>query len=189
MAAVPRAQPSSHSSVDDRSITESQWTGLTVDCDAEQLITLGLDTTERAIFGQVEVQLQTPTLNEWAGEQPPGFDRFFTHINTHYRDEGVTQQMASADLTHLRFQNPTMKQAASLIVHALSAFPQMMLRRHTFPPFIHPYWHQPSLPEKLASCMSIAQLFGARTPETRPFLWRAIEAEERRFRNEVRRRM
>ncbi|KAL6406989.1 Fatty acyl-CoA reductase [Ilyonectria robusta] len=68
-----------------------------------------------------------------------------------------------------------------------TAFQQvaMMLRRQTFPPFIHPHWHKPCLPEKLASCMSIAQLFVARTPETRLFLWRIIEAEEQRFRDEV----
>jgi hypothetical protein len=92
----------------------------------------------------------------------------------------------STDLASLRHGNPVLKHAASLIMHIVCAFPQMMLRRSTFPPFIHPRWHQPQLPEKISSCMGIAQLFVARTPETRGFLWRTISAEEQRFRDEVR---
>lgn len=90
----------------------------------------------------------------------------------------------SATLVHLRHGNPASKHAASLLSNIIFAFPQMMLRRQTFPPFIHGYWHA-QLPEKLVACMSIAQLFAARTPETRPFLWRMIDAEEQRFRDEV----
>lgn len=91
----------------------------------------------------------------------------------------------SKDLTSLRHGNPVLKHAASLIMHIVCAFPQMMLRRQTFPPFIHPRWHEPRLPEKISSCMGIAQLFAARTPETRGFLWRMISAEEQRFQDEV----
>lgn len=80
----------------------------------------------------------------------------------------------------------TSKYAANLLTHAISAFPQMMLRRQTFPPFIHAHWHMPSLPETLANCMSISQSFAARTPETRPFLWRMVGAEVKRFQDEVR---
>ncbi|KAH6884269.1 hypothetical protein B0T10DRAFT_493834 [Thelonectria olida] len=184
VATVPRAQPSSYLSMGNRPITETHRTGFTFGCDAEQLITLDPETTDRAIFGQVEGQPQTSTLNEWASDEPPDFGSCFLLIRAHAPDEGVIQQMASKDLTRLSYQSPTLKQAARLIVQALSAFPQMMLRRETFPPFIHPYWHQQSLPEKLASCMSISQLFVSRTPDTRPFLWRVIEAEEMRFRNE-----
>lgn len=104
---------------------------------------------------------------------------------SHPSENTIFQQVAVRDLIHLPYKHPTLKQAATLIVHTLYAFPQMMLRRQTFPPFIHPHWHKPCLPEKLASCMSIAQLFVARTPETRIFLWRTIEAEEQRFRDEV----
>ncbi|PSN71418.1 hypothetical protein BS50DRAFT_618438 [Corynespora cassiicola Philippines] len=51
-----------------------------------------------------------------------------------------------------------------------------------FPLFIHSYWHRPILPEILASCMSIAQLFEARIPDTQTFLWKAIDSEEQNFR-------
>ncbi|KAH7123521.1 hypothetical protein B0J13DRAFT_566738 [Dactylonectria estremocensis] len=104
----------------------------------------------------------------------------------HHSSESIIhQQIAARDFAHLSYHSPTLKTAATLIVHALYAFPQMMLRRQTFPPFIHPHWHKPCLPEKLASCMSISQLFAVRTPETRLFLWRTINAEEQRFRDEA----
>ncbi|RBA22372.1 hypothetical protein FPRO05_00719 [Fusarium proliferatum] len=67
----------------------------------------------------------------------------------------------------------------------LYAYPQMMLRRQTFPPFIHPHWHLKTLPETLGNCMSLCQLFAARTPETQSFLWRMVAAEEERFREKL----
>ncbi|PNP55209.1 hypothetical protein FNYG_15536 [Fusarium nygamai] len=67
----------------------------------------------------------------------------------------------------------------------LYAYPQMMLRRQTFPPFIHPHWHLKTLPEALGNCVGISQLFAARTPETQPFLWRMVAAEEERFREKL----
>ncbi|KAI8649456.1 Zn(2)-C6 fungal-type domain-containing protein [Fusarium sp. Ph1] len=94
----------------------------------------------------------------------------------------VKSLSAKADLTRLPYQREASHHAAKLVLQTLYAFPQMMLRRKTFPPFIHPQWHEPCLPEALANCMSIAQLFAARTPETRAFLWRTINAEEQRFR-------
>lgn len=88
-------------------------------------------------------------------------------------------------VTHLRPGSPSSKHAAVLISDILSAFPHRMLRRQTFPPFIHAHWHSPTLPEELASCVSISQLFSTRTSETRSFLWRTVEAEEQRFRDKV----
>ncbi|KAL7903767.1 hypothetical protein GGI35DRAFT_465288 [Trichoderma velutinum] len=71
------------------------------------------------------------------------------------------------------------------LTHALYAFPQMMMRRQTFPPFIHAHWHMSELPETIANCMSIAQIYATRTPETKPFLWRMIGAELQRFQGEA----
>lgn len=99
-------------------------------------------------------------------------------------DDG-TQSGASTELLHTYQVFTTSKFAASLLSQAISAFPQMMLRRQTFPPFIHAHWHLPSLPETLANCMSIAQLFATRTAETRPFLWRTIGIEVKRLQDEV----
>ena len=84
-------------------------------------------------------------------------------------------------LTHVGHIDPAARHAANLISHMVGAFPQMMLRRHTFPPFIHPHWHLPAVPEILASCMGIAQLFVSRTPESRAFLWRTVDTEQQHF--------
>ncbi|KAL7961212.1 hypothetical protein V8C34DRAFT_274066 [Trichoderma compactum] len=75
--------------------------------------------------------------------------------------------------------------AVDQLTHAIYAFPQMMMRRQTFPPFIHAHWHMSELPETLANCMSIAQIYATRTPETRPFLWRMIGVELQRFQGEA----
>ncbi|KAL7910420.1 hypothetical protein GGI35DRAFT_366288 [Trichoderma velutinum] len=75
--------------------------------------------------------------------------------------------------------------AVDQLTHAIYAFPQMMMRRQTFPPFIHAHWHMSELPETIANCMSIAQIYATRTPETRPFLWRMIGAELHRFQGEA----
>jgi hypothetical protein len=99
--------------------------------------------------------------------------------------DDVIQSRASTELVHTYLGGSSAKFAASLLSHAISAFPQMMLRRQTFPPFIHAQWHLPSLPETLANCMSIAQIFATRTSETRPFLWRMIGAEVQRLQDEV----
>ncbi|KAL7934393.1 hypothetical protein V8C35DRAFT_41320 [Trichoderma chlorosporum] len=75
--------------------------------------------------------------------------------------------------------------AVNQLAHAIYAFPQMMMRRQTFPPFIHGHWHLQELPETLANCMSISQIYAARSPETKPFLWRMIGAELQRFESEA----
>ena len=98
----------------------------------------------------------------------------------------ISRLVPTTTVTHLRFGSVALKHATVLISNILSAFPQMMLRRQTFPPFVHGHWHTSSLPEKLASCMSISQLFSTRASETQAFLWRTIQAEDQRFRDEVR---
>lgn len=106
------------------------------------------------------------------------------NVNSSDEDDGVHSR-TSMELMHTCQVYSTSKFAASLLSRAISAFPQMMLRRQTFPPFIHAHWHLPSLPETLANCMSIAQLFATRTAETRPFLWRTIGTEVKRLQDEV----
>ncbi|MCJ1443534.1 MAG: hypothetical protein MMC23_004032 [Stictis urceolatum] len=97
----------------------------------------------------------------------------------------ISRLVPTTTVTHLRFGSVALKHATVLISNILSAFPQVMLRRQTFPPFIHGHWHTSSLPEKLASCMSISQLFSTRASETQAFLWRTIQAEDQRFRDEL----
>jgi hypothetical protein len=90
-----------------------------------------------------------------------------------------------ATLTALKQSSPEAEASATILMHCIRSYPQMMLRRQTFPPFIHPHWHT-GLPENLVNCMSIAQLFVTRTLENSPFLWRTIDNEVSRFKNEVR---
>lgn len=81
---------------------------------------------------------------------------------------------------------------ATMIIDMIYAYPRMMTRRETFPPFIHAYSpvidtveDQYSLPEHLAHCMGIAQLFVARNDDTRSFVWSTIRAEMRSFRDSL----
>lgn len=81
--------------------------------------------------------------------------------------------------------NPAANGSANVIKQALRSYPQMMLRRSTFPPFIHPYQDKSHLPEPLSNCMGIAMLFVSRNPDTSPFLWQSIRREQDRNLNEV----
>jgi hypothetical protein len=87
-------------------------------------------------------------------------------------------------LSPIPSSDPVKNCTASVAMQMLRAFPQMMLRRETFPPFIHGHWFrpmsamEPSLPEPLVNCMGVAQVFVSHNPETRPFLWRMIQSEQ-----------
>ena len=88
-------------------------------------------------------------------------------------------------------ERPFAHHNANLIVQSLRAFPAMMLRRETFPWYIHQQCQMlavsspAALPEALSTCMSIAQMFALRTPETKPILWQTIRAQYRCWGNEV----
>ncbi|KAJ5765397.1 hypothetical protein N7520_004956 [Penicillium odoratum] len=91
-------------------------------------------------------------------------------------------------LTRLPIDDPIAQRHATHLIQILRAFPQMMIRRAVFPPFIHPNWHRgdepevrKTLPEPIGNCMSIAQMFASRTPDTRAFVWNAIRTEQRRL--------
>jgi hypothetical protein len=94
-------------------------------------------------------------------------------------------------LVDLQREHPHAQHSADLIIQSLRSLPTMMLRRETFPWFIHPHSHllarppRTTLPEALSTCMSIAQMFASRTSETTHFLWRTIRVECRHFIAEV----
>lgn len=77
------------------------------------------------------------------------------------------------------------RHCGALVMQTLRTYPEQMLRRHDLPLFIHPQWHLSTLPEPLAVCMKIAQMFASRTPEVMPFIWRTIRAEQVRCIEEV----
>lgn len=93
--------------------------------------------------------------------------------------------------SHLNFlapiviSDPVLNYTANSIMQILRAFPQMMLRRETLPPFIHGHWYrsssvsQPALPSPLGTCMGIAQVFTSYNPETRSYLWHTVKTEQR----------
>ena len=96
----------------------------------------------------------------------------------------VSRQQNACVLKPYLLQDAVAQHSAKYIVQTLRAYPRMMLRKSTFPPFIHPHWHG-HLPAPLANCMSIAQMFSTRTADTSPFVWRTIMMEQQRLANEV----
>ncbi|TVY47503.1 hypothetical protein LOCC1_G002248 [Lachnellula occidentalis] len=81
---------------------------------------------------------------------------------------------------------------AAMIIDMIYAYPRMMTRRETLPPFMHacsPILNhgdeQNKLPEHLTNCMGIAQLFVGRSDDTHSFIWSTIRAEIRGFRNRM----
>jgi hypothetical protein len=89
-----------------------------------------------------------------------------------------------------RTQSPLQEALATVIIDSFLAYPRMMTRRETFPPFVHAHSpagdtedHESKLPEHLINCMGIAQLFTVCNDDTRVFLWSAIREEMRGFNN------
>lgn len=78
---------------------------------------------------------------------------------------------------------PAQQLFTSMLIDMIRAYPLMMTRRETFPPFVHPHCYLyegcNTFPQALTNCMGIAQLFVSRTNDTRPFLWTIILAEVR----------
>lgn len=87
------------------------------------------------------------------------------------------------------------------IISVTRAFPRMMMRPQTLPPFVHPVgcglefsgdqetWQAdpPTFAplKPLAACVNIAHAFVTRVPNSDQFLWHTIDAEHQRIRNEV----
>lgn len=94
-------------------------------------------------------------------------------------------------LSPIPVSNPVSKFTANIIMQTLYSFPQMMLRRETLPPFIHGHWYhasgatEPTLPKPLVNCMGLAQVFAAHNLETRSFLWRTVQTEQRSMAEQV----
>jgi hypothetical protein len=79
-----------------------------------------------------------------------------------------------------------------LLMQILKSFPKMMLRRETFPPFIHAHCtsadlvsNSSELIEPLANCMTVAQLFYSATGSSRKLVWRMIRMEIERVVQDV----
>ena len=121
----------------------------------------------------------------WCTWMQPGAALSIMTENPMMRQNANSIQVLQAERSHAQY-------SADLIIQALRALPMMMLRRETFPWFIHPHAHfssktsKATLPEALSTCMSVAHMFASRSSETQPFIWRTIRAEHRRSTMEVR---
>ncbi|KAG8359282.1 hypothetical protein FVEN_g3060 [Fusarium venenatum] len=138
-------------------------------------------------FNDVMVDWAVP-LNTLSASQPITSyeDISFWNISSDLRMSMVPKSLsAKGDLTRVPRRLSNLQHASRIVMQMLYAYPQMMLRRQTFPQFIHPHWHQQHLPEALSNCMGIAQLFASRTPETGPFLWKTISAEQNRLQEKL----
>jgi Fungal Zn(2)-Cys(6) binuclear cluster domain len=99
-----------------------------------------------------------------------------THIN---------ERPYSDFLAPVPIKDPVSQFTANVVMQMLCAFPQMMLRRETFPPFIHGHWSS-ALPKPLTDCMGLAQIFASHNVETRSFLWRTVREEQQSSAEKVR---
>lgn len=121
-----------------------------------------------------------PTHLPWSAQSPPDGRLSALTGPTH-----VTERLYSDFLVPVPISDPVSKFTANVVMEMLCAFPQMMLRRETFPPFIHGHWYCPSgsmasaLPKPLVNCMGLAQVFASHNLETRSFLWRTVREEQR----------
>ena len=80
---------------------------------------------------------------------------------------------------------PMASRNVHLLLQGLRTFPQKMIQANDRPFFIHSYKHRDALPEPLAVCSRICQMFDTRTPDILPFIWRCIRTEELRYVQEV----
>lgn len=141
--------------------------------------------------------------NWWNSQSSPSRDELLlsqptiprSPITSKYNNRNIESWVTShvksnnvGTMAHLRRANPLAQQNATLMMQSLRAFPRGMLRRDTFPPFIHPQLYSDSLPEPLSICMRLAHVFVSREPDLGSFLWRTIKAEQLRVLSEVIRR-
>jgi hypothetical protein len=133
--------------------------------------------------------------------QPDSFD-FATGISTEKGLDyfpvqppiltSVSETEISATTVHFsrkKITTPAQHLFTSMLIDMIRAYPLMMTRRETFPPFVHPHCYLyegcNTFPQVLTNCMGIAQLFVSRTNDTRPFLWTTIMVEVREILNKV----
>lgn len=98
-----------------------------------------------------------------------------------------TRPAESNTLSRITQRNRSAHHAANVIHRIVRSFPQMMLRPQTFPPLIHGQWHRKdsSLPDKITVCVCVAQLYASRTPESSRLVWKIIDSEEQKIRDNL----
>lgn len=105
------------------------------------------------------------------------------HPPTYSSTSGTEITPTTIHFSKKQVVTPAQQLFTSMLIDMIRAYPLMMTRRETFPPFVHPHCYLyegcNTFPQVLTNCMGIAQLFVSRTSDTRPFLWSTIVAEVR----------
>ncbi|KAF7590323.1 hypothetical protein BBP40_002973 [Aspergillus hancockii] len=161
-------------------------------CDTISATTTSSSTTLVAEEARVSDPQAMTSLGEFyaTGESPSNYKTDFLSAIT--IPPTVTTLDTTGLLTPLPMASPTAQCNANYIVQMLRPFPQHMVQKATFPPFIHPFYCKngpsntpPVLHTPLANCMAIAQMFVPRNAETKPFVWQTIRAEQHRLLDEM----
>jgi hypothetical protein len=111
--------------------------------------------------------------------------KFYTAVGI---PKSIVPQLNNSVLRTLKMGDPIAQHSAAMILQVFRSFPRMMLKRETFPCFIHPRWNEYSggglnllHQEPLVNCMRIVNIFTAKSHESRSSMWSMIRAEEIRF--------
>ncbi|KAF2489434.1 hypothetical protein BU16DRAFT_622951 [Lophium mytilinum] len=148
-------------------------------------------------FMQLEDDGMSIDLAKWAPQIDPGFsiDMTFPNISEIFQPsvndcippEGCIyladpESLPFRPIVRRKMARSGSEMSSQFLIRIIRSYPEMMLRRETFPPFIHPQYRTSSgdIPETLANCMSVAQMFTTRTKESKNFMWRAIQMERDR---------
>ncbi|KUJ11709.1 uncharacterized protein LY89DRAFT_594761 [Mollisia scopiformis] len=116
-----------------------------------------------------------------------------TTIATSTREDSPSTEVVNRKpFTKNYVESAIQQTCATMIIEMIFAYPRMMTRRETLPPFMHAFSPaddtdnaQNKLPGHLVNCMAIAQLFAVRTADTQSFVGTTIQAEIRGFRSRL----
>jgi hypothetical protein len=83
-------------------------------------------------------------------------------------------------------ETPQAQMATMMLTQIIASFPYMMIRKETFPPFIHPRCYDyPSgsddISEILKDCMGLAHMFHTKKRESNKMFWRSVRIEQEKL--------
>lgn len=76
--------------------------------------------------------------------------------------------------------DPVAQHSAGVILESVRGLPLMMASRETFSWFSHGFWYQPKLPQSIARCSELANLYTSRA-SAEDNLWSAVNEENRQL--------
>ncbi|KAI0401292.1 hypothetical protein F4802DRAFT_580785 [Xylaria palmicola] len=100
----------------------------------------------------------------------------------------IELQLASPPRPAIELRTDVRHQASIMfLLENLRGLPHSLSRRETFPPFVHGQWHVPELPETLANCVRISQLWLVKnnSPRDTERFHLALSEEKRRLMHQL----